>query len=562
MYLVLRKYSLNLVKVENAPQLLPSSSDMRVARQAFLFLALLCGGLLLCLLVLRFSGASVWDDAYFSVRYADHLLENGVYSWNVGEDPAFGITSVLHGGWVTLLRLVLGGSPAFLLLWGSLLLGLLALYLILRLLLHYSDLNGRFYWHALAFLALTVGFNAPQLSVHFVSGMDTTLAMAYLALYLLVVKRFEPQLSPGKSLLIGVLGGLAYFVRPDLLVFTVGVPLALALFSKRRLMQLQAAYMLIFTSFALISQVFFTTQTFGTFLPLGFYAKSLHTTGEALQSAYRFTSFTQFGTFLAVNWLPILAILLGVVLNFRAWRGAFTIADKALALCLAGFGLYHLFLVVPVMGYAARFYYPAWPVLLYLGARSFVHLLNVRPAWNAQLTRWLQPKKFRLLLGVLAVVLALVAWPQRPPNVRSRLGKFSMEAVYAELGQHNWPLLDRFSILPDDLRIASTELGILSAMNPHKTIYDLVGLNDQELAQQGFDPQRLVRIQRPDLIYMPHPDYAEMIAALRADPDFQADYLLFEAEDLGAYLGVALRRDSPFFHQMQFIATDKGNNVP
>ena len=212
------------------------STDLsnRPVRRQFGAFALAGVLLLLCLLAMRFGGASVWDDAYFNVRYVDHLLENGNFSWNVDDAPAYGLTSILHGLVVLVLRLVLGGSPALPLLLASLLAGVAALGIIFKLLADYADDYGENRWGAAVFFAILLGFNAPPLSVHFTSGMDTGLAMAFLGLYLLVIKRFEPALSPGKSLVVGILGGLAWFVRPDLLIFTVGIPLSLALFSKKK----------------------------------------------------------------------------------------------------------------------------------------------------------------------------------------------------------------------------------------------------------------------------------------------------------------------------------------
>ena len=542
-----------MAKVEKQDLLSSTENDILHTRKTWVILALLIGGVFLAFLGLRIGGASVWDDAYFSVRYADNLLETGQYTWNVGEAPAYGLTSVFYGGYVLALRLLFTGEASLLLLVSSLLLGPLALYLIARLLLRFSDLSGKFRWHALIFFALTFGFNASQLSIHFTSGMDTTLAMTFIALYLLAIKRFEHNLSSEKSLLIGLLGGLAYLIRPELLLFTVGIPLSLTLFSRRRETKLQGAYMLIFTAFSLVSQAFFTSNIFGSFMPLSYYAKSVHTSGAAMLEAYHFTSWSQFLVFLSINLLPLLAILLAMVLHFRKLWSAFTLVDKTLALCLVGFGAYQLFFVVPVMGYSGRFYYPAWPVLIYLGARSIVVLLALHPQWPQVLKTWTTGKRGLRTVLQATILFILLAVLQRPANVRNTFGKFSINAVYQELGQHNWLSLDKFSALPDELSIASTELGILSAMNPHKIIYDLAGLNDPILAKEGFDPDRLVLEQSPDLIYWPHPDYQEMIFALRENSHFQSDYVLYKASELHSFLSVALRKDSPFFEEMQAI---------
>jgi hypothetical protein len=44
-----------------------------------------------------------------------------------------------------------------------------------------------------------------------------------------------------------------------------------------------------------------------------------------------------------------------------------------------------------------------------------------------------------------------------------------------------------------------------------------------------------------------------MQAMILASPEFQSNYRLFEARDLQAAMGVALRRDSPYFEQLNAI---------
>jgi hypothetical protein len=46
---------------------------------------------------------------------------------------------------------------------------------------------------------------------------------------------------------------------------------------------------------------------------------------------------------------------------------------------------------------------------------------------------------------------------------------------------------------------------------------------------------------------MPHPDYAPIVAQIRAYPTFTAEYREFTAEELDAYMGVAVRRGSAHY---------------
>jgi hypothetical protein len=537
--------------------LTPPQINNRPVRRLFGTFALASVLLLLCLVALRFGGASVWDDAYFNVRYADHLLDNGNFAWNADESPAYGLTSILHGLVVLVLRFGIGGSPALPLILASLLAGVAALSILFKLLSDYGDDLGENRWGAALFFAILLGFNAPPLSVHLTSGMDTALGMAFLGIYLLVIKRFEPSLSPGKSLVVGILGGLAWFVRPDLLIFTIGIPLSLAIFSKKKVQRVQGGYMLIFTAFSLLTQALLTTQTFDSFVPLSFYVKSLPDGAADLREAYQWRGLQYLGTFLAANWAAVGVIFLAVLLKFRSWRKHFTIADKAAMLSLGLFAAYQTFLVIPVMGYHARFLYPAWPILAYLSTRSAVHLLYERPHIAEKIR--LRTSGLRQILPLLAFALAIgaAAFLQRPRDIRRTMGQFEMKAVYQQLGLHNWPFLERFSILPDDLSMAATELGILSALNPGKTIYDLSGLNDPILAVDGFDLKRFLGEQDPDLVYLPHPDYKTLTAKLLNSEEFQNRYQIYSSETLGSYLGIALRRTSPYFYQMKNIVEEE-----
>ena len=81
--------------------------------------------------------------------------------------------------------------------------------------------------------------------------------------------------------------------------------------------------------------------------------------------------------------------------------------------------------------------------------------------------------------------------------------------------------LDRYAELPDDLVVATTEVGVLGASMPNKTVIDLAGLNTAQFAKQAFDPSALFATRRPDVIYMPHWHYVEMNEALKRDPTFR-----------------------------------------
>jgi hypothetical protein len=511
-------------------------------------LLILAGGLLL-----RFSAVALWDDAWFYTRYAAQLLHHGHYRWNAYGESAYGLTAPAYGLQTVVLQALrlLPGLALWLLSagWGVVVLGFTHRLVPVR-----ADETGRLRGWLSAFFWATVALNAPALLVHFSSGMDTSFAMAYLAAYLLLVHTFESSLSPGKAFLIGIAGGLAWTIRPDLMLFTVGVPLAWIFFPQSAVQRREAYYTLLFTAFCVLLQVWVAMREFGTLLPLAFYAKSFNPYGAAIAAAYRWSGLGQWAFFMACNLLPALAIGAGLWRGGRVWWRFHTIAERVLMLALVAFMLYHLLLVLPVMGYSARFYYPVWPLLLWLGGRSLVFLLRTQPQRAEAMLRYLHPRALALGLGVALLALGgLQAWRGRPAGAKAQWGRMDAASAYHALGRNNWPCLLEFNALPSSLSIASTELGILGALNLDRRIVDLSGLHDAEAASYGFNPDKLIHLQRPDLIYLPQDDYAEMRADLLAHVDFERLYLAYPAAALDAFQGLALRRDSPFFAQMQAI---------
>jgi hypothetical protein len=113
--------------------------------------------------------------------------------------------------------------------------------------------------------------------------------------------------------------------------------------------------------------------------------------------------------------------------------------------------------------------------------------------------------------------------------------------------------LDRFARLPDDLVIATTEVGLPGVLAPRKTVVDLAGLNEREFATRPFSAERLFARYRPDLVYMPHRNYAEMARAIEKRLESEG-YDLYTARQLGMDdFGLAIRRDSRHYEAMREI---------
>jgi hypothetical protein len=81
-------------------------------------------------------------------------------------------------------------------------------------------------------------------------------------------------------------------------------------------------------------------------------------------------------------------------------------------------------------------------------------------------------------------------------------------------------------------------------------------LNDTGIAHDGFRSDSFFRCHQPDLIYLPHPDYREMIQQIFGDPFFIGHYDVFSSTDLSSTMALALYRDSDYYRQMLQIVSD------
>jgi hypothetical protein len=89
--------------------------------------------------------------------------------------------------------------------------------------------------------------------------------------------------------------------------------------------------------------------------------------------------------------------------------------------------------------------------------------------------------------------------------------------------------------------LAMSEHGLVGARAPQAVIVDVLGLHDRTFALRGFDVAELWR-RRPDVIWLPHPDHAQMIRDLLDSDELWRDYDLYPDAFV---FGVALRREGP-----------------
>jgi len=189
----------------------------------FVFLIL---GLLAFHLFIHFKAASVQDDAYMFVRYADNILNSGEPSFNSGHETTYGLTSPLFLALVLPLRVLFAHNPVLTMLFASSLSAILFLSLLLHLLNVTLHREKTLIKNCIILLMLvSILGDAVNFSVHFASGMDTMLALAFLTAYILVTIQYQETPTRFRVFITGLLGGLAFSVRPDLLIFSFALPL-------------------------------------------------------------------------------------------------------------------------------------------------------------------------------------------------------------------------------------------------------------------------------------------------------------------------------------------------
>jgi len=549
-----------------------SRSDAEPTLRLCLWLAVVgCCAVIALAVLSRFGGADIWDDAYMSARYADNVLSAGKIAWNPGGEPTYGLTSPLTLLVHVPIRFLARSNPALSVVLQSLLCGTVFVVLLAVLVWRHVEsgpLGRRF---VLAFVFFALAISIPHMQHHFSSGMDTMFALAYLTAYILLAKGQERTPSVGRALGVGLWGGLAYFARPDLMLYSAAVPIAMLLLGPGATRRRHALLIGGVSLLTLGAQMGLARLYFGSALPLPFYAKTLNIYCGYLRQFYGPVPLREFASFVAVYGFLIVVAGAGLFERLRTLRQAPPAVDCGLAAATALFIAYYLGFAVQIMGFASRFYYPTVPALIFLAAQGAAALVRAAaPSVGAGVR---QVPRALFWFASLLVLYALMpegrAALQKLQEARKqgKFGRFSVQANYTDFYRGYWFGLDRFSALPDDLVLATTEVGLPAVMSPRRPIICLSGLNERAFAQKEFAADRLFREYRPDLVYMPHCSFKTIADAIGANAYFRGHYELFSAEQLSAAsslnveMGVALCKDSPHYAAMRKIILEAAPNL-
>lgn len=509
----------------------------------------------------------VWDDAYMFVRYADNILSHNMIAWNFSDGPKYGATSLLYLGIMAISRSIFPDNPLSAAFTSSLVCGIAFLILII-ILLEVSIKEKP--WIKLACATLTligISWGSHSLAIHFESGMETTFVMAYLTLLILLSKLWVQRMAPFIMVIMILCAGFSYFVRPDLTLYATGIPFFIALFQINGPIGRQAAAVFISTIILIFLQIKLAAIYFGNPLPLPFYVKTLGIYSEKIYRALRFQPIDQLWNYVQISWLFILTTLIGLVAALRGRAFADLGLEAGLVESTLAFIFYYLFLVLQVMPFESRFYFPTYGAIIYLSAKGLVLAADVS-AKDSLLLSKPGVKSFLVVILILTTGLAIMKTYKDFFFICTRISKstnihmnFDPMLEYRVRWKDYWVGLDKVSKLPDDLVLAATEVGRLAALNPKKKIVDISGLNNRPIAMLGFSGQSFFRLHAPDLIYMPHKNYESILAQILRSRVFRNDYILYTPKSLGSTLGVAVKKNAKYTQELLSIFNERAERL-
>ncbi len=479
-----------------------------------------------------------FDDAYMFYRYALNIRHGLGISWNPDGVPTYGMTS-LPWVFVVLPFAVLPLAAGHVLQLASWLVGTLAIGTMAACVVRHAKSDWlRSPALTFAVIALPLSVN-PVFAFHLTTGMDTVLSLLVNAILVCAIVRYVERPAVRRAFIVGVLAFAAVLTRPDNGVCALGSACLvwLAIPGRRRWRDLAGVAAL---PVALIgAELLVCNWYFRVPLPLGFYAKSLHSyagfqNGEnAVEYAYLAAScavpfLAALGATLKRKQLPlVVAFLLPVVITVG-----------------------YLLTVRQVMGFGGRYYVPFIPYAivpallsvdaalaegarpvrrigfaLAISAAIFLALRPIELGWEKQYRAWVMPKPIP--------VPALPGTPRDPLPDYSWIKQPGISTIVAKL--------------PPGAVVAASEVGYLAAVSPQATIIDLVGLNDTRIGVHGFSMDDLLA-RAPDLIWLPQAHYTGLLAAMFADPRLLEQYIVI-AHVFNS--GLAIRCGSPLREEIE-----------
>jgi hypothetical protein len=483
----------------------------------------------------------MFDDAYMFYRYAVHMHAGLGMSWNIGGGHTFGETSLLWGLFIWLVTFLPVSAGHILALSSALWSGLAVLAIGLSV-----AWNSRSqYFKKLVYVIPCITLPL-ELSSIFVSnlstGMDTMMALALVSLFAGLVLRWATHHTHWSWMTAA--GFAAILTRPECGLVVVIMPLmaTLLLTHDKRKWKVFLAFLSTLTALLVVS-LFGFKGYFGTALPLSFYIKAIHGyKGAFMASSQPVRSLIDY---LVSSWMFIALLALMVR---RKFVPVLLVSILPLVVTLT-----YLLTVLQVMGGAARYDVPYYGLLIVPAMLAFDDWLVEFETDRAGAFRELPARRVLLTVALVAFTAILLnIFSLRINYLLLRPSPVYVAPRLTYAAPHPLPDMGRIRAitriandfvkhLPPGTSIAATEVGYPGAVAPQVKLIDLSGLNDPDIAEHGFSPERLLQ-RKPDVIWLPYSHYTFELGALLADPNLISNYTVYA----GAFsFGLAIRKNGP-----------------
>ena len=312
--------------------------------------------------LVKAARATTFDDAYMFIRYANNFLGGHGISWNPDGVQTYGVTSILYLAITTLARSILPNVDVGVLLTTlSASIGLLAIGVL-------AYTCSRFAVSSLqkkSFLLPAVIFTAyfvisPVYLFHMASGMDTTLSFLCNALFIFAIMGWIYQENNYTLFLVlSILAGyLTFLSRPDNIIYLFMLPLLSIILlgsenKKQRIFHFYGWLFLVLAIDTLIKYIVFDDP-----LPLSFYAKT-----SGYYEGY-LGAMIGIRSVIYLN-LENLSCHSWSLLSFQLKKHTLKLFATFLIPVFLTFAYY--FSVLQIMGFEARYYFPATAYLIVAG---------------------------------------------------------------------------------------------------------------------------------------------------------------------------------------------------
>ena len=486
-----------------------------------------------------------FDDAFMFYRYAIHMREGLGISWNLDKVHTLGLSSPM---WCAIVWaasflplapgqvLVLASSFST---FGAVLAIAVAIVLNAKSPILKSVTRVTFLI-VLPPLCLSGMFLANSRS-----GMETMFAVAINGIICGAVWIWSREPSKTHAWIVGLASLAAFLTRPEsALPSLIVIALAALLLSREQLHFIDAFLPICILCVGISIYIIACKLYFHDALPLAFYVKRhqfyLGYIGQKrpVLRALQFFAACSASLFLLV-WLTTLKQLRILVV--------FLIPLLAVTL--------YLCTIVQIMGSNSRYYLPYCPYIFFPAMMVLDESLAVGEGFRVN-----DP----LLRLCMSVFLFSVIGSVLPDKVFQKLDDFAegRRVRYAEAQRveeakaplppvewdQGWMTITDLIIakLPKGATVAATEVGYMGAMAPQVNIIDLSGLNNPQIALNGFSMETMLK-QKPDLVWLPFPDYTYYRGVFFDSTEFLSQYTVFDG---ALTYGIALRKDSPFYAQM------------